>query len=146
VCGSRHPEGLREAGTAHEQVEIDYYSFARDEMTTRTIDPWRVFHAFGSWYLAAWCHSAAGGRLFRADRVRAVRPTGQQFEPPARIDEAAADSVYRPRPDDLRVTLRLAPTAAWVVESYPHESAERAPDGSWRVVLPVSESALLERL
>ena len=144
VGGSDHLEELREASAAHEQVEIDYYSFARDEMTTRTVDPWRVFHAFGSWYLAAWCHSATAERLFRVDRVRAVRPTGQAFDP-ATIGDAA-DSVYSPRPEDLRVTLRLAPAASWVVESYPHEHAERAPDGSWRVVLAVSELALLERL
>jgi len=146
VGGSDHLEELRAAAAAHEQVEIDYYSFARDEMTTRTVDPWRVFHAFGSWYLAAWCHSATAERLFRVDRVRAVRPTGQSFEPPPTVDEAAADSVYRAGPDDLRVTLRLAPAATWVVESYPHEGAERAPDGSWRVVLAVSEVAWLERL
>ena len=50
-------------------------------MTTRVVDPWRVFHAFGAWYLAAWCHRADGERLFRVDRVRAVRPTGEHFEP-----------------------------------------------------------------
>ena len=49
-------------------------------------------------------------------------------------------------PSDLRVTLRLAPSADWVVESYPHEAAEQAADGSWRVVLAVSEPAWLERL
>ena len=54
-------------------MEIDYFSFARDEMTTRVIDPWRVFHAFGAWYVAAWCHRADAERLFRVDRVRAVR-------------------------------------------------------------------------
>src|SRR5262249_29475628 len=81
----------------------------------------------------------------RIDRVRAVRPTGDRFEPRDDGTEAG-DSVYRPRPDDPRVTLRLAPSATWVVESYPHEHAERLPDGSWKVVLAVSEAAWLERL
>ena len=45
----------------------------RDEMTTRVVDPWRVFHAFGAWYLAAWCHRATAERLFRVDRIRALR-------------------------------------------------------------------------
>ena len=105
-------------------VEIDYYSFARDEMTTRVIDPWRVFHAFGAWYVAAWCHRAdgraavprrpgAGGARHR----RALRPGV------ARRRRRRRDLVYRPRPDDPRVTLRLAPAADWVVESHPHESA-----------------------
>jgi proteasome accessory factor C len=44
------------------------------------------------------------------------------------------------------VTLHLAPGAEWVVESHPHESATQRKDGSWEVVLPVSEPAWLERL
>ena len=83
VGGSDHLEELQDAASASEQVEIDYYSFARDEMTTRIVDPWRVFHAFGAWYLAAWCHRANAERLFRVDRVRAVRPTGEHFEDPS---------------------------------------------------------------
>lgn len=153
VGGSDHLEELQDAAAASEQVEIDYYSFARDEMTTRVVDPWRVFHAFGAWYLAAWCHRASGERLFRIDRVRAVRPTGEHFDVPPRSGTGpgaraveSSDLVYRPRPDDPRVTLRLAPSAEWVVESYPHEAAEQFADGSWQVVLAVSEPAWLERL
>ena len=112
-----------------------------------------MFHAFGAWYVAACCHRAGAERLFRVDRVRAVRPTGEHFDLPeltgSESGERAVDAaelVYRPRPDDLRVSLRLAPSADWVVESYPHESAEVLPDGSQRVVLAVSEPAWLERL
>ncbi|HEX5587598.1 MAG TPA: WYL domain-containing protein [Acidimicrobiia bacterium] len=140
---------LQEAVQEHTQLEIDYYSFARDEMTTRVIDPWRVFHAFGAWYVAAWCHRAGAERLFRVDRVRAVRATGVAFDPSEHagsFDGDTADLVYRPRPDDLRVTLRLAPEAAWVVESYPHESVRERAKGQLDVVLAVSEPAWLERL
>jgi proteasome accessory factor C len=145
VGGSGFVAVLQDAAGSSERVEIDYYSFARDEMTTRLVDPWRVFHAFGAWYLAAWCHRAAGERMFRIDRVRAVRPTGEHFDPvPRSLD--TSDLVYRPRPDDLRVTLRLAPSAHWVVESFPHEKASERRDGSWVVVLPISELAWLERL
>jgi proteasome accessory factor C len=137
---------LQDAAAADERVEIDYYSFARDEMTTRTIDPWRVFHAFGTWYVAGWCHRAVGERLFRVDRVRAVRETGEHFDPATRGDDELRDLVYHPSADDPRVKLRLAPAAEWVVESHPHESARRRKDGSWEVVLAVSEPAWLERL
>jgi proteasome accessory factor C len=146
VGASDHLERLQHAATADERVEIDYYSFARDEMTTRVIDPWRVFHAFGTWYVAAWCHRAVGERLFRVDRVRAVRATGEHFDPATRGDEQRRDLVYHPSPEDPRVELRLAPAAEWVVESHPHESARRRRDGSWDVVLAVSEPAWLERL
>jgi proteasome accessory factor C len=147
-----HVELLQRAALDHEQLEIEYYSFARDEMTDRVIEPWRVFHAFGAWYVAAWCHRANGERLFRADRVRALRATGEHFDPAdhatadAGLDAEASDLVYRPRVDDPRVTLRLAPEAQWVVESYPHETVTERTDGAVDVVLAISEPAWLDRL
>jgi proteasome accessory factor C len=108
-----------------------------------------VFNAFGAWYVAAWCHRAEAERLFRADRVRSLRTTGEHFDPTDHatdVDSDATDLVYRPRADDPRVTLRLAPEASWVVESYPHESATTRANGSIDVVLAVSEPAWLDRL
>ncbi|HKH26403.1 MAG TPA: WYL domain-containing protein [Acidimicrobiia bacterium] len=141
-----HLDALRRAADAHEPVEIDYYSFGRNATTTRAIDLGSVFHAFGHWYAAAYCHRVEDERLFRVDRIRAVRPTGQHFDAAAGEEAHVGESVYHPRRDDPRVTLELDPEATWVVESYPAEEVDERPDGSWRVVLAVSERAWLERL
>lgn len=146
VGGSDHVEVLQDASADHEQVEIDYYSFARDEMTTRVIDPWRVFHAFGAWYVAAWCHAAQAERLFRIDRIRDLRRTGGHFDPASRPADGGPGLVYSPSDEDPRVTLWLGPTAAWVVESHPTESVEALAGGAHRVVMAISEPAWLERL
>lgn len=145
VGGADHVERLRAAADDRRQLEIDYYAFARDEMTTRVVDPVRVFHAFGAWYLAAYCHRAAGDRLFRVDRVRAVRETGVEV-PTAAAPVDDGGLVYRPSPDDLRVRLRLGPSATWVAESIPIESRKDLRGGKVEVVLAVSGAAFLERL
>ncbi|HVW35319.1 MAG TPA: WYL domain-containing protein [Acidimicrobiia bacterium] len=142
---ARYLEPLRAAAEASERVEIDYYTFGRDELTTRRIDPRAVFAAGGQWYVDAWCHRAGDERLFRVDRVRGVRPTGEHFDPSTGPGAAGA-AVFNPRPDDRRVTLRLDASAAWVPESYPVESVEDEGDGHLRVVLVASERAWLERL
>ncbi len=141
-----HLEAIRAAADDHEQVEIEYYSFGRDVLTTRRIDPHAVFHGFGHWYVDAWCHLAHGERRFRLDRVQAVRSTGEHFDPPGSVPTGAGGVVYDPDPDDPRVTLELAPSAAWVVESYPAEQVDEQPDGRLRVVMAVSEPTWLERL
>jgi proteasome accessory factor C len=155
VGNTAHLPMLREAIERHERVEIDYYSYSRDEMTTRAVDPERVFHAFGAWYLAAYCHRAGDDRLFRVDRIQAVRPTGQHFDPRPHgsqsqpTDGGATDPsslVYQPRPSDRRVTLRLAPRVAWVAEEFPVEERHDEGGGSVRVMLRVSGDAFLERL
>ncbi len=137
-------EAIRDAVAAHARVEIEYWSAGRDEITTRRIDPEVVFFATGEWYVGAYCHRARDQRMFRVDRIRSVAPTGETFEPGA--TEFETGDVYTPRSDDTRVTLELAPAAAWVAESYPTEAVTERPGGSLEIVLAVSEQAWLERL
>jgi len=134
---------VRAAVNAHARVEIDYLS-GKDELTTRRVDPEVVFYAMGQWYAGAYCHLARDERMFRVDRIRALRPTGETFEPGATGFETG--EVFRPRADDPRVTLRLAPEAAWVPEAFPAESVTERADGTLDVVLAVTETAWLERL
>jgi proteasome accessory factor C len=63
-------------------VEVDYYSFGRDEQATRVVEPWRVFNARGHWYLSGWCRTAVGERLFRVDRITRAEILGEPFDRP----------------------------------------------------------------
>ncbi|MGI8776869.1 MAG: helix-turn-helix transcriptional regulator [Acidimicrobiales bacterium] len=144
--GPAPPETFRslsEAVNAHQQVELEYYAFGRDEWTQRVVDPYAVFSAGGQWYLSAFCHAVDDERLFRVDRVRSAVTLDSRFEPPAHKPEL---TVYRAEPDDPRVTLELEPAARWVVEQYPSEAVEALDGGRLRVTLAVSERAWLERL
>jgi len=134
---------VRAAATRGETIEIDYWSAGRDQLTTRRIDPGPVFFAMGEWYTDAHCHLRGDSRMFRIDRIRAVRATGGRFEVRAL---PGPRPVYSPRPDDPRITLELPPGASWVAESYPSEAVEDLPDGGQRVVLAISEQAWLERV
>jgi proteasome accessory factor C len=140
---ARFLEPLRHAAEAGKRVEIDYYAFGRDALTTRRIDPRAVFAASGQWYVDAWCHQAGDERLFRVDRIQGLRPTGERFDMPG---GSASTTLFHPRPDDPRVTLLLPAEARWVAETYPTESVSEEPDGRLRVVLVASERAWLERL
>jgi proteasome accessory factor C len=137
-------EAIRDAVAAQRRIEIEYWSAGRDELTTRRIDPEVVFFATGEWYVGAYCHRARDERMFRVDRIRSVTATAESFEPGATAFETG--DVYTPRAADTRVTLDLAPSAAWVAEAYPTEALTERPDGSLEIVLAVSERAWLERL
>ena len=142
----RTPAHLARSATAveptREQVEIDYYSFGRDEMTTRRIDPGARLPRVRRVVLGGVLPPRRGrAPLPRRPRPRRCAPTGEHVEPTGRpATTTIAELVYHPAPDDLRVTLRLAPDAAWVVESYPTESVDAsATGGRVEVVLAVSE-------
>ena len=132
---------LRQALDAGRQVDLEYYSYGRDELTERRVEPDRIFSDQGNWYLSGWCHRAEDERVFRVDRIRSATVTDAPIErrPPA------TESSFSPAGDDPRVTLRLRPGAHWVVEQYPVESS--TPDGDdLVVVMAVSAPAWLERL
>ena len=116
---------MRHAAADGERIEIDYWSAGRDELTTRRIDPGPPFFALGEWYTDACCHRAGDNRMFRIDRIRAVRPTGETFEPAATTPRAPAPSITasrRPAGDPR------APAGRGVGRrDYPAESVEDRP-------------------
>jgi proteasome accessory factor C len=136
-------DAIRLAAAEGHRVEIDYWSGGRDELSTRGIDPGPPFFAFGEWYTDAYCSFREEPRMFRVDRIRAVRETDVTFEP---VPSGPAGHVYHPRPDDPRVTVELPRGASWVAESAPSESVVELDDGRQQVTLVVSEPAWLERI
>lgn len=134
---------LQAAIAGHERVQVRYYGYGRDESTEREIDPHRLFHDQGHWYVAAFCHRADGDRVFRVDRIEAATPTGATFAPPA---ERPSLGAFRPNPDDPRVVLELESAARWVVEQYPTEGVDELGGGRVRVTLAVAARPWLERL
>ncbi len=134
---------LQQAVAGRRKIALDYYSYGRDELTTREIDPWRLHAEQGAWYLEAWCHSSDDVRVFRLDRMAAVEVLDETFTPP---EDMTTMSVFTPSPDDPRVRVDLSPQARWVIEQYPVEDLEERPDGSVRATLAVTAVPWLERL
>jgi proteasome accessory factor C len=137
-------ELLERAAREHRQVELDYYSYGRDEVTQRVVDPHRVYADQGQWYLQAYCHLTEDQRIFRVDRVRAVELLDGHFDPPTQTGDAVG--VFRASTETPRVTLDLARDARWVVEQYPVDHVEDLDGGRLRVVLPIAARPWLERL
>ncbi|ANZ43323.1 DNA-binding transcriptional regulator [Lentzea guizhouensis] len=63
---------------ARERLRFDYVKFDGTE-DRREVEPYRLVHARGRWYLVAWDVGRQDWRTFRADRVRPRVPTGPRF-------------------------------------------------------------------
>ncbi|NLY75056.1 MAG: WYL domain-containing protein [Firmicutes bacterium] len=64
-------------------LRMKYYSFARDELTFREVEPYQLVFSEGFWYLVAYCHQREAVRLFRVDRIEYLEETGAFFELPS---------------------------------------------------------------
>jgi proteasome accessory factor C len=138
---------VRRALDAGRALHLSYYVAARDERTERNVDPVQLHSVEGRWYLQAWCRLAEGMRLFRLDRIDALRLLPEPSRPPASaVPRDLTEGVYQPAPDHPLVTLRLAPAAGWVADYYPCESVRPLPDGGQVATLRVADPSWVRRL
>lgn len=137
---------VAEALSAHRRLRLRYWVPTRDEVTQREVDPMRAVTVDGVGYLEGWCHSSEAVRTFRLDRVVAAEVLDTPSAPPPEAALPADSGTFHPSPDDVVVTLELAPRARWVSEYYPCESVQELPGGTVRVVLRTADPRLVRRL
>lgn len=86
------PIALVHWSIAHQtDLEIDYYSRNRGELTSRKISPLRLE---AETYLHAYCHLRREERIFRLSRIASMKPVGgwRKVKTRAKKDAAAEDS------------------------------------------------------
>ena len=138
---------LQRAVDEQRALRLRYYTFARDEVSERTVDPVRVFEADGRRYVEAWCRQAEGMRIFRADRIERVELLDEPARPPADVElRDLSEGVYAPAAEHLLVDLRLRPAYAWVADYYAMEQVAEEADGMLRVSLRVADPGWVRAL
>ena len=129
-CRSRRPAAVR------------YYSYDRDAVTDRVIEPYRTFAHEGAWYVRSFCRLSGQERTFRIDRIIEAELLDESFEPPPGPIPA---TVWDPPADAPWVELALDGPAQWALDYYPASRIEwEGP--TCRARLPVGGIAWLERL
>jgi proteasome accessory factor C len=127
---------VREAIDRGRRVHLTYYVPGRDENTERDVDPMRLLFVEGQSYLEGWCRRAEAVRLFRLDRIGELTVLDVAAQVPDHAEPVDVDGgLFRPSPDDVPVTVELAPSGRWVPDYYPCESVEDLGEGRLRVVL-----------
>jgi predicted DNA-binding transcriptional regulator YafY len=127
---------LEGAISAGRPVTIRYRSLSGGSDQERGVDPWKLFHREGAWYLIGRCHLHDEARLFRVDRVAWSRTESGRFEAPRDFDVGrmleSAWSVFVGQ-GKHEIVLRFAPALAALIENarhHPGEEKQRRPDGS----------------
>ncbi|MFN2240176.1 MAG: helix-turn-helix transcriptional regulator [Thermoanaerobaculia bacterium] len=130
-------EAIEGAIDRSEAIEIDYASLRSAARSRRMVDPWAIFHRSEAWYFVGRCHRHDEARMFRLDRIAAVRASGARFERPADFDLESflggAWSLYHghggePREIVIRFDASLAPLIA-NARHHEGERVERLADG-----------------
>jgi proteasome accessory factor C len=138
-------DDLAEAAQAGREMSISYYTPARDEVGDRVIVPRHVFVDSGHWYVLADDDRSGQRRTFRIDRIESAEPTGIVIGADA---PAIAPDRFFVDSDVPRASIRLGPSAQWVIEEYPVDDVTKLsdPPGWIEVLLPVASERWLAKL
>ncbi|MBF6225914.1 helix-turn-helix transcriptional regulator [Nocardia abscessus] len=79
---------------ASERLRFDYETHS-GTMSHRDVEPHRMVHWRGHWYLVAWDVGRGDWRTFRVDRITPKIPNGPRFAPRAVSEEEIAERVQR---------------------------------------------------
>lgn len=136
---------IRDSVARGVQLELDYLDSAGNR-ERRRVDPLRVESFDDDWYLRGWCHLREAVRTFRLDRISNAVITDAAIE--HRADEVRLpDRLFEPSPDDLEVTIEVAPAATPLLVDYiPDGATSTQIDGRIRTTLRVSHFHGLKRL
>jgi proteasome accessory factor C len=145
VAGDATLALIRDSVARGLQLELDYLDSA-GHRERRRVDPLRVESFDDDWYLRGWCHLREAVRTFRLDRISNAVITDAPIE--HRADEVRLpDRLFEPSPDDLEVTIEVAPAAMPLLVDYiPDGATSTQVDGRIRTTLRVSHFHGLKRL
>ena len=126
-------------------VEIEYYTYGRDELNRRRVNPLSLEFGLGHWYLRAFDGRSNEMRVFRVDRIKDLQMTSETFEPRAGKEPEIAEP-FSPSPSgDIEVRLRFSPALAAWAEEQPIFSDAKREDAYLICTLRTDALAWLER-
>lgn len=135
---------LSAAIDANRQVNLSYYVPARDEMTTRRVEPQALLERDGHGYLDAWCHVAQAQRLFRIDRIDAVDVLDDARSRPT-TEEALGNELFVASEAHTLATIHVTTRGRWAADYYPVESVSEAQDGGLDITMRIADRNWLFR-
>ena len=135
---------LNGAIAANRQVRISYYVPARDEMTTRRVEPQALVERDGHSYLDAWCHAAEAQRLFRIDRIDDVAVL-DDTRTRRTAGRSLTTDLFEASDSHTLVTIHVTNRARWAADYYPIESSTEADDGGLDIAMRIADQQWLFR-
>ncbi|MFC7849466.1 helix-turn-helix transcriptional regulator [Arthrobacter sp. NPDC057388] len=126
---SANLEIIRDAIESGSQLHLVYLSEQKDTLSERDVDPLRLYSLDNTWYFEAYCHSAAGLRNFRLDRIEDLAPNGKPASSGIKPDGGFPAKLFTPNDDDTLVTLHLTARGTGLADDYYAERTAPLPDG-----------------
>lgn len=141
---------IQQALVDRRRLRMAYHSFAQNELTRRSVDPYHLEYYNGGLYLVGFCHLRGDVRIFAVERMRELTIERTRFEPPSGFDARKylenALGILRGELVTVRIVFAkaLAPyirERAW----HPTQKLRDLPDGALEMTMRVADTLEVRR-
>jgi len=128
---------LRAAITGRNIVRFDYIN-AKNERTTRELEPVRLHYKYRNWYVYGFCRARQDYREFRLSRMLDLFLTQETFEPRLEAPKEAGSASRAWQDQVEEVVIRVGPEAlAEAMDQFHQADKQFHADGSMTMRIPV---------
>ena len=106
---------------------VSFHYYSPNGESDRTVEPYLLVFQWTNWYLWAWCREKEAPRLFKLERMNALR-ISESFPPrQMELPDLLSDRAF---PNRYQAVVRINPKYKWrLVEEYGPDCYDLTPEG-----------------
>jgi len=125
-------------------IQIDYLAGSRNELSTRKIEPEKIFATGGNWYVLAYCKKSLMKKTFRVDRIKGIEILGEARETQPDDDSDAKDFFNLDKFPNAIIELPVGDKP--LTDRFPNIEVEEISGEKVRLICPVASEVWLKHL
>jgi proteasome accessory factor C len=125
-------------------IQIEYLVGSRNEISSRKIEPEKIFADGGKWYVQAFCKLSLASRTFRLDRIRDIKILDEIRETQSSTDLMDKDFFNLDKFPSVIIEIPVKDKA--LIDGFPNIEVEEISGEKLRLFCPVASEAWLKHL
>jgi len=125
-------------------IKIEYLVGSRNEISSRKIEPDKIFADGGKWYVQAYCKRSLASRTFRLDRIRNVKLLDEIRETQSTTDLMDKDFFNLDEFPSVIIEIPVRDKA--LIDGFPNIEVKEISDEKLRLFCPVASEEWLKHL
>ena len=141
---TRHLLGMQNSIKDKTVIQIEYLVGSRNELSTRKIEPEKIFTVGGNWYVHAYCKNSFAKKTFRVDRIKDFKILDEVRETQPGDDSDSKD--FFDLDEFPNAVIEIPVRDKPLIDAFPNIEIEEISDEKVRLVCPVASEVWLKHL
>jgi len=141
---TKHLLEIQKSINSETVIQIEYLVGSRNEISTRKIEPKKIFADGGKWYVQAYCKSSLASKTFRVDRIKEIKVL-DEVRKTKPIDDSDEKDFFNLDQFPIAV-IEIPFKDKQLVEGFPNINFEKISDEKIRLSCPIASEVWFRHL